>query len=395
MTEPITDTATAADAEVPVETHMDGATPPVKAESSAKPDPSTPDGARAILRAASGKPPAEKNPLLDMDSSNPLLGMDDGNPLHIEDSEEEETPPEEIEQPAEEKEPPSAEETKPPEPAAQEKARKRLTITRRDPETGDFVYSERDRRILTLIADDMVSPEEAVRIVNSESPVPKVEAEQPKTAEPAKPQATEAEIEQQIATLRTQRREAKALFDAEKESDLTDQIEDLIAQKGVARETAKAEQQAQSESQRAYETSFNAAVANAIDMYEDAGKPGTPLYNAIAQESAEMKARNDPFLNNPKWPTACAVLKATELGIAPKAKAPAAAKAPVKPVPAVASKPSRPVPSPSSGGVASHQAANPRAELAATLEAAQKAGDAKAAREATRQIYALAGRRAA
>lgn len=222
--------------------------------------------------------------------------------------------------------------------------RVRTNINRKKTD-GSFVHSERTRAALTLSHDEQIDYEEAYTRLFGERKEPA--SEKPAEAAPAKSEPTAAEIDAQIKDLQAQRKKARASIDDDREVELTDKIEGLIAERQDALSRDWQRQQTQKETQSTVEQQIDASVGRAEALYPDAAKTGTALHGAITAEIARLQKAGSALLSDPEWPETVAAKVASRLGIAPKVAAPKAAAA----KPAAAAVPVRkatPVPSPGS-----------------------------------------------
>lgn len=145
------------------------------------------------------------------------------------------------------------------------------------------------------------------------------------------------EIKLSLKQLREERRSAIADYDREKESELTDRIEDLQL------DLLRAEQAAtvQADSARSYQQSYATAVDEMEAEYEEALDDNSAFSLVLEGMIVSARGRNDPRLKDPTFIKGFAAEAADLLGIAKKsAAAPSAPNAPATPAPA---RPSRPV----------------------------------------------------
>jgi hypothetical protein len=114
---------------------------------------------------------------------------------------------------------------------------------------------------------------------------------------PLQTPAAVAELEAKIADLRAQRKAANADFDTVAASELTDQIEDAIADLGTAKAHAVVEKQALG----AWQQQYLSAVDVMEEKYPDATDETTPFYQLLDDKVTAAEARKDPALNDPNY----------------------------------------------------------------------------------------------
>lgn len=131
-----------------------------------------------------------------------------------------------------------------------------------------------------------------------------------------------AAIESELADLRAQRKAAKEDFDVTLESDLTDQIEDKIAELSAAKANAVIAQQAQGAWREQYLSAVDAMEAR----YPDAADETTTFYELLDNKVLAAEARKDPALNDPNY-----ILKFADQ-VAAVLRTPANARPPAPPV---------------------------------------------------------------
>lgn len=187
----------------------------------------------------------------------------------------------------------------------------------------------------------------------------------------AKQQGVVADLEKQIE-------DAGAAFDTAALAKLNIQHNKALAELGRMEAKAVA---AQSQA-AATETQRNAGLISesekaAISMFPDAGKEGSPLYEAI--EDLIDAAHPDAF-KDPDWPVTFAARAASKIGYKPSAAAAAQT-----PPPVVPRKPARPVPpNPASGNAAPAEA--PRGpNLEQQIAEAESKGDVTTLRRLLRE----------
>lgn len=128
-----------------------------------------------------------------------------------------------------------------------------------------------------------------------------------------------ASIESELSDLRAQRKAAKADFDITLESDLTDAIEDKIAELSAAKANAVIQQQAQGAWQQQYISAVDAMEAK----YPESADDTTSFYQLLDDKVLAAEARKDPALNDPNYILAFADQVAAVLRIPANARPPA------------------------------------------------------------------------
>ena len=94
---------------------------------------------------------------------------------------------------------------------------------------------------------------------------------------------------------------------------------------------------------QAHQSAVTASVKEAATLYPDVMREGTPLFKAVAEETARLTAAKSPLLQDPDWPIAIAAKHAAKLRLAPAA--PSSSPRPVarpRPAPAPGSAPASP-----------------------------------------------------
>lgn len=233
--------------------------------------------------------------------------------------------------------------------------RKRLNINRKGRD-GQFALPARERAILSKMADELCTYQEAERELfgGPESPA-RPEA---KPATDTKPEAkgpTVEEITAKIEELSAKRRAVKAEYGDD--SEITDQIEDLKEQRAElkieakleARRTQERQEAARAQAQQTFAQQEQDAWKETAGMYPEAAKEGTKLHAAVQAEIDRLEQARDPVLQSPRWLKIITRDVADRLGIAPHfpaakpADAAAAAKTQTAKPSAPAAKPSAPV----------------------------------------------------
>ncbi len=157
--------------------------------------------------------------------------------------------------------------------------------------------------------------------------------------EPAVVTPAVSELETQLTALRAERKAAKLDFDHEKDSELTDKIEDLLNEIVYAR---SAEQVAQVET-RNYVSNFNAAVEELEGKYEDALDADPRFETVLNALKTTAEANGDPRIQNPRYILELADEVADMLGYKPGKNTPAPAKKSITPPPAAPARVAKPV----------------------------------------------------
>lgn len=140
--------------------------------------------------------------------------------------------------------------------------------------------------------------------------------------EPEPAPSTPAAIEANIATLREQRKQAKADYDADEEDRLTNLIEDSLGDLAQA----KIEAVNQQSSAKGYQAEYLAAVDAMEEKHAWTTDEESPLYGLLLDRIEAAKGRNDPALQDPNFigKFADQIAKiATPPSPAPRTKAPA------------------------------------------------------------------------
>ncbi len=149
------------------------------------------------------------------------------------------------------------------------------------------------------------------------------------------PQTVEA-IDTAAETLQSERDQAFAELKFDEVAKMDRQLRRLDRHRlTVERDTQAKAQQAVT----AYETNFAASEKRAVELYDFAGKPDSPMGKRMAEIEEALKEAEDPLYYSPDKPLKIAQMVATENNIAPRKKgAPAAVKPAAKP----AEKPAEP-----------------------------------------------------
>lgn len=141
------------------------------------------------------------------------------------------------------------------------------------------------------------------------------------------PDANVARLSQEVASLREQRRQAKADFDVDLEISLTEQIEDKVAELGEARSQAKL-QQAETGSK------IQQSIQDVVAKYPESDDPDSDFSNRLNELLDLAHYRQDPRLNSPDHLMVFADQVATELGRPAAARRGTAPATPSTPPPA-------------------------------------------------------------
>jgi hypothetical protein len=148
----------------------------------------------------------------------------------------------------------------------------------------------------------------------------------PDSEDPPKTPLTLDEIQSKIASLRAERRQAKADFDADEEIRLTEEIEDL--QLAILR-AEKAEDRRQAEVSD-YQTEYHAAVQEMETKFAELlDDEDSPFADLLEDRIEAAKARRDPALADPRHVLSIADELATMLGRASKAPSQPKARTPI------------------------------------------------------------------
>lgn len=155
---------------------------------------------------------------------------------------------------------------------------------------------------------------------------------------PAAPVAKTVEAAQsELATLREQRKAAKAEFNTDAEDTAQTAIEDKLREIGRLEQEAAVRQQAEGQKKQ---TAYQQSMAKAVDLYPDLRKADSKISMTKDRIWAEHKANNDPILSRQDYPLILAQMAAAEERVAPKA----ATTTSPKPVPPRSVQPAKPAP---------------------------------------------------
>lgn len=358
--------------------------------------------AKAALKASS-KPVEELQAPDPLDESpegeDPLLTHDqdlaNADPLHREGEAEPEAEEEtaEVEVPAEPEVVPVEEAAPEEEPEAETPhGRKRINIFRKDG-AGKFVYSDRERAAMQFADEQGIGVIDAYARLFGDVPGAKP-AEPAAKVDPPKPEPTVADIQAQLADLKAKRREATKNLELDKQSDLSEQIEDLMEAKAKAEMRAERGEQQKQTAQQKFDSEIQASGARAVAAFPDAAKEDSELSMALTR--ARM-SKPPGFFEDPEWPETLVAAVAYKMGIAPaKAKIATPVKSEVKPAgatPPVKVPPkqaARPAPAP--GGVSAPRA-NDTQDMQNRLAIARKSNDMEAAKAILREATLAAKRK--
>lgn len=138
----------------------------------------------------------------------------------------------------------------------------------------------------------------------------KPESAQAETLTPAEASSLDANViklANEIASLREQRRNAKAEFDVDLEMSLTEQIEDKVAELGEARSQAKL---AHADNSNKIQNS----IQSVVEKYPESDDPDSDFSNRLNELLDLAHYRQDPRLDNPDHLMVFADQVANELG---------------------------------------------------------------------------------
>ena len=135
-----------------------------------------------------------------------------------------------------------------------------------------------------------------------------------------------------IAEVKAQLTQAKKDFNDEEETDLTDKLLDLKSDLKLMefkrqQETESNAKQQQESAAQTFESQYGDFRQQAVSLYPDSDKAGTPLYDQVKQEVAWFEKNNPAIFNTPDYPLTVSSKAALKLGIAPQFAKPAAATA--------------------------------------------------------------------
>lgn len=129
-------------------------------------------------------------------------------------------------------------------------------------------------------------------------------------------QRSVAEVSDQIAQLRQQKKEAQVSLEFETVAELESQIDALIDEREVLR-VAEVQQQASREQQQqeSFERQFEEYETRAVQLYPDTTKADSPITKRIIALDQQMRELGDPLYYSPEKPLILAKRAAYELGI--------------------------------------------------------------------------------
>lgn len=205
-----------------------------------------------------------------------------------------------------------------------------------------------------------------------QTPAPSVTAPASQVTLAPAPEQTVESVQELIKQKRTERANAKKLFDADAETRLDAEIDDL-------QDSLPALMQQWSEHSRQWDRAVRDSQKRAVIAYPDASNKESALGKEMIRLDASFTAGGKSFAQDADYPYFLTVLAAQNLGLAPKAKAAPApatavpAAAPLKPAPvsaptARAATPAAQPPAPAAGA-ARTQAPSPDAEHAQARQA--------------------------
>jgi hypothetical protein len=277
---------------------------------------------------------------------------------------------------------------------AHPQGRKRLNIFRKNA-AGEYVYDARERAAMQFADESVIGVIEAYTRLFGEMPKAQVTPgtkEQPPEKEP-----TAAEIQQQILTLRQQRKDAAVGLDTIKANELTEQIEDLIDQRNAATQLeAERGRAKQTEAERSQSEQLE-SMHRAGALFPDVTTDGTELHTAITLEIAKIERSNPMFFRDPEWPESLTAKLAARLGVMPVVSKPSET---IKPAPGKsATEPNtvvRPTPpkqaarpAPAPGGISAQAPKANVQDFQARLSAARTRNDLPAIKALMREARTL------
>ena len=120
------------------------------------------------------------------------------------------------------------------------------------------------------------------------------------TAAETKP-STVTELELQIDDARASLREAREMFDAEKEEELEIEVQNLMRK--LAKEELKAElqQQQSSEAEQRFQSEYNAAVEELESQFPDVLDDDSEFTQLLDEKLSAARYRKDPGLSDPRF----------------------------------------------------------------------------------------------
>ena len=103
-------------------------------------------------------------------------------------------------------------------------------------------------------------------------------------------------------------------------NDRMDEIEDVLIPEAEKAEAARREQEAQAAAaeQERVNAEYQKYADQALSLYPDAGKEGSPLYRRMEEIHADLERNDDPLVDSPTKSLKIAQMAAAELAIAPK-----------------------------------------------------------------------------
>lgn len=190
---------------------------------------------------------------------------------------------------------------------------------------------EEQQRIIeatNLVRDKKAASfEEAMKTLAGDTAAPAESNFEPEPEpEPAEKSATLDELNERLANLRLERKEAKADYDNEKDAELTDEIEDVLLEIQTA---TLAERESQIE-KTSYNDQFGKAVDEVETKYAEAFDKNDDFEELLDAYKIAAETNGDPMLRDPRYIVKLADKAARVLGISSEPVASMAPKAPKK-----------------------------------------------------------------
>jgi hypothetical protein len=108
-------------------------------------------------------------------------------------------------------------------------------------------------------------------------------------------------LETQLKELRAERRQAKEAFEDERETELTEQIEELTGQLATERLKAELSLQQATQQHNDFEVQYQDAVSELEQSYPDVMDDNSEFTQQLQMRMDAARYRNDPALNDPRF----------------------------------------------------------------------------------------------
>jgi hypothetical protein len=140
--------------------------------------------------------------------------------------------------------------------------------------------------------------------------------------------------QKEIDGIKAKLAEAKSSYDVTKIEELREKLDDARWEmrdlKDASRKVTLTKEQ---EAEQAYADTVATHTKTALDLFPDAGREGSQLFEAIQDGVEDKRETNPEFFNDPMWPITLAAEKAAWLGIPSTKHKAGATSAPGEPVP--------------------------------------------------------------